>query len=135
MEHLNRCLKAILSHLGSNMQSHSIIRAGKSVGVIHNICSLFEKETHIRQDHGSHKTPAFQKDFNLILSTLEEAAIFQNSGGRQHNTFKAIQPLLKGINKDKLLDWLVENVAPKLLFQQVFFPIEHAISLLQVGRF
>ena len=116
MEHLNRRLKVILSHLGSNIQSHSILRAGRSVGVIHNICSLFEKETHIRQDHGSHKTPAFQKDFNLVLTTLEEAAIYQNSGGRQHNTFKAIQPLLKGINKDKLLDWMVENVAPKLLF-------------------
>ena len=64
------------THLGSNMQSHSILRAGKSVGVIHNICSLFEKETLIRQDHESHKTPAFQKDFNLVLSTLEVAAIF-----------------------------------------------------------
>ena len=48
-------LKEMLRHLGSNIQPHSIERAGKSLGVIHNICSLFEKERNVTQDTGQQK--------------------------------------------------------------------------------
>ena len=116
MEHLNRRLKEMLRHLGSNIQPHSIKQAGKSLGVIHNICSLFEKESNVTQDTGQHKTPSFQKDLHLIVSTLEEALVFQHSSGRHHDSFNINQPWLKGVNKDKILDWLVENVSPRLLF-------------------
>ena len=52
-------------HLGSNIQPHSIERAGKSLGVIHNICSLFEKERNVTQE-----TIMYQNCQNIVNDEL-----------------------------------------------------------------
>ena len=66
MEHLNRRLKEMMKYLGSNIQPHTIKRAGESIGLIHHIC-WFETKTGIKEDSDN---PSFTKDLNLILKTL-----------------------------------------------------------------
>ena len=44
MEHLNRQLKTVIAHMGSNVQPTSILNAAKAIGLVHKICSNFEKE-------------------------------------------------------------------------------------------
>ena len=43
---LNQCFKNVLRNLGANVNSHSIVRASKSIGVVQKVCSTFEDELH-----------------------------------------------------------------------------------------
>ena len=62
MEHLNHRLKNIIRNMGSNIQPPSLVRAAKSVGVVHNVCSLFEEEMR------GHKEPD-RHPYHLPLKT------------------------------------------------------------------
>ncbi len=45
MEHLNRRLKGMIHNMGSNIHPSCIASAAKALGVVHNVCSVFEQET------------------------------------------------------------------------------------------
>ena len=61
LEHLNRRLKAAIGSLGSNIQPKSLLRAAKSIGVVHRVCEAFENETRHRTDSDKHTYPRFTK--------------------------------------------------------------------------
>ena len=48
-EHLNRRMKIILRNLQSNVQISTILRAAKTIGIVQNICNVFQKE--LRKSH------------------------------------------------------------------------------------
>ena len=85
MVHLNRRLKTILHHKGSNVQAQSIVRAAKSIGVVHKICKIFEEEFGNRSDN--HPYPSFKKDFDLIYGVLKEVNVFTIHSQSVHSTF------------------------------------------------
>ena len=104
MEHLNRCLKNGIRHIGANITGPAILRTGQSIGVINSICQLFESELNVTSESDKHSYPSFGRDFILILSTLEEFEVFTEKPERQYTTVMCkiglLQTLLK---KDNLL--------------------------------
>ena len=44
MEHLDRQLKSVIGNMGSNIQPITIANADRAIGVVHDICSVLEKE-------------------------------------------------------------------------------------------
>ena len=85
LEHLNRTLKGIIKTRGSNkVNPTSIIRAGRTVSVVHRICQVFQKETIGEKKATRHPYPSFLKDLKLVLSVLKDEKIFMPIAQRCH---------------------------------------------------
>ena len=110
MEHLNRRLKSILSNMGSNVNPSSIIRAGKSVGPIHNICSLFEKETAIALDSQKHPYPSFEMDLSRSTKVLDDEQVFVPLGKRNHASYNKKHMSLQRCNTSEFSKWIEKEV-------------------------
>ena len=52
MEHLNKIMKECIEAVGSNKTEHSIIRAGKAIGIINTVLETFDKENGLAINSG-----------------------------------------------------------------------------------
>ena len=59
MEHLNRQLKSVIGNMGSSIQPTTIANAARAIGVVHDICSVFEKELKSQEESGYHAKPSY----------------------------------------------------------------------------
>ena len=106
LEHLNRRVKTTLRNIGSNVTDKSVKLAAESVGIVNAICHVFERQSgSSKASSNKHSCPSFDKDFKLILNTLEEYDVFTNRPGRQHHTFKMLERLLEKPRYD-LIKWI-----------------------------
>lgn len=109
MEHLVRRLKTMLRSMSSNLSNEAILRAGKSLYAVQNVCLQFEEETCTskanRLSHlGRHNTPSFGKDFDTLLSVLESEKVLQpQAEERCHPSFKIQKGLLQKLSSKELL--------------------------------
>jgi L1 cell adhesion molecule like protein len=117
MEHYNRRLKGIIRHLHSNIQPHSIVKAARSIGVVNDVCSLFESKTTGKADSGQHQKPGFSKDSSHILDELVINKVFQVIEGRRHSTLSIKQCLLEDVDREEIETWILEKILPGLLYQ------------------
>lgn len=115
LEHLNRQLKGILRNLRSNLDSNTIHRAGRSLGLVHTMLTQFSKDLSVPNNSSIHHRPAFKKDLEKLFTILQEAQSFV-----QHDTqrsfvskFKVKSSLLGNIreNEEKMIDWMVEKTS------------------------
>ena len=113
LEHLNRQLKGVLRNLRSNLDTGSIHRSGKSIGVVHSVALEFEKQLSTTPDSGHHHRPAFGKDLDKLVTVIRETNSFKHMPNRKFASFKNKKPLLNTIDKNgKIVDWMVEKAAP-----------------------
>lgn len=77
LEHLNRRLKTTLRNMVSNTANSSVKMAAESIGVVDHICQNFERESLERtRNSDRHGSPSFERDYQLILSVLQEQEVF-----------------------------------------------------------
>ena len=67
MEHLNRTVKTILGHQGSNLTPKSILRIGKCVGPLYNVCKQFDTISSVRTASGKHTRASYEKDLKRVV--------------------------------------------------------------------
>ncbi len=108
LEHLNRRLKTILRSMGANISPESIVRAGKSILTVHNVCIQFEEETRssscTRSAHSDvHNTPSFGKDFKEVLKVLVNENVMEPQHSRFHPSFTFEKGLLQQYSRKELL--------------------------------
>ena len=108
IEHLNRRLKCVLKNLRSNIQTKSIIRAAKSIGVVDSICVQFEEQTAKLKSHlNHHKVPAADKELKLIVTSLEESpGVFCPTPNRP-SAFSFRASLMDNFDQEKFEEWIV----------------------------
>lgn len=70
-----RRIKTLLRNMGSNINPISITRAGKSVGIVHKICQVFEEAIKANKTTDYHPIPTFAKDFETILNVLKDEKV------------------------------------------------------------
>ena len=87
--------------MGSNIQPITIANAARAIDVVHDICSVFEKELK-SQESGYHPKPSYQKDFQTILTVLADECILHEQGTRLHTSFKLKQGILDQYKKHYL---------------------------------
>jgi L1 cell adhesion molecule like protein len=90
-EHLNRQLKRMIQHLGSNVQPCTITKAARSIGIVDHVSSVFENET--RQNKKTtdlHNTPPYLKDFKCVLDKLMKENVYQRVNGRKHSSYRSL---------------------------------------------
>lgn len=104
MEHLNRVVKDTLSHMGSNITDKSIDRAGRSVGVVANVCSSFTKPV-----SGSHKPPSCERDLKAMVKCLDEVNPFACISNRKYSSFSFSKSLLQKLDRQTLIPWLKQQ--------------------------
>ena len=86
LEHLNRRLKGLITNLHSNASSsvnnnsvypnNAVNRAARSIGVLHDICTNFEKQNEVKAESGNYNPPSFMRDIQNVLEVLEELNVF-----------------------------------------------------------
>ena len=98
----------IVKHGIQCLYNTSVKLAAEAVGVVNNICHLFEKEnSNCKSNSDNHSCPSFEKDYQLILNILEEQKVFvSNTTGRQHSTFKKQKWLLEQLCYTDLIKWI-----------------------------
>ena len=115
IEHLNHQLKDVLRNLRSNLQAGPILRAGRSLGVVHTVVQQFGEELQIASHSNRHSVPAFKKDFDKVYTTLKDADSLLHSSNRKFSHFKCKKQLLNTIDKNgQIINWMVEKIAPMI---------------------
>ena len=109
LEHLKRRLKDMIRNLHSNVMDSAINRAAKSIGVVNQICSLFDQQNDVQPESDHHTQPGSQKDFNIVLKVLEDQRVFSKDGSRQHKSFKKIKPTLQQPS-ESITSWLKDRI-------------------------
>ena len=110
MEHLNKRFKGILRNLGSNIQPYSIVRASKSIGIVHNVSSAFESGIEDMKESGKHGAPTMEKDVEKVVTLLKEIKVFQKREKRCHSSLRFLKGLLASINRKDTKSRLTEKV-------------------------
>lgn len=110
LEHLNRCLKDSLRNLHSNVKTTSVLRAAKSIGVVHHIAEQFKEQTTSSSESGKHSKPRSSKDFQRLLSELTSLKVFDIICGRDHDSVHIKKPLLHKFDKKKYLEWVQNHI-------------------------
>lgn len=108
--HLNRRLKSILSNLGANISPKSIVKASKSLRVVHKVCETFEMATTNQSKSDKHPYPNFDKDLKKVLGVLEEMEVFVPMEKREHSCFTWEKPLFVTLPKAKLVQAIKKNI-------------------------
>lgn len=96
--------------MGANITPKAVTKAGKSIGTVQHVCQAFEKQTSSTKRSGHHPYPKFGKDFEMVLSVLEEEKVFQMIGNRHHDTIKLNCGLLEKLSIDKLIKKVQNNI-------------------------
>ena len=58
MEHLNRQLKSIIENIESDIQPKITANVTRAIGVVYNICSVFDKELKLQEESRHHSKPS-----------------------------------------------------------------------------
>lgn len=91
MEHLNRTIKNMVRGMGGNISSEAVVKAGKTVGTVKHVCSVFEEQTiKTKQTSESHSYPSLDKDVKRMVNVLKEEKVFIASSERQHPAFSTM---------------------------------------------
>jgi L1 cell adhesion molecule like protein len=112
LEHLNRRLKGVISHLESNIQPSTLIRAAKAIGIIDRICTLFNEKVGGTEDSDHHSKPSSYKDFSLICESLKEIQVFRQLPSRKHKFITIKECLLESVKVEDIADWIIDRIIP-----------------------
>lgn len=115
MEHLNRRLKGVIRNLGANKTKSALSRASQSISTIDHICQTMEAEFVHKSESNFHSPPGFGKDLTAIIDVLAEAKVFTKKSSRQHHFYKFKSSLFESYPREKLLQWLFEQITSKVL--------------------
>lgn len=110
LEHMNRRLKQILSTTSPNVSDKMVLKAGKALRVVHQVCNAFEAETCQATISNRHPYPAFSKDLKKILAVLDEVNVFNTVGDRKHSSFEFKNGWLQHFSQEKIIDMIRKNV-------------------------
>ncbi len=95
--------KCVKCKRASSVNSGSVLRAGKLVKCIQDVCEQFEKETRHEVRSTKHNVPNFGKDFDDVIKTLSEENIFVPISDRQHESFSFKCGILQKLSHTELL--------------------------------
>ena len=111
MEHLNCRLMSIMRNMGANVTEKSISIAAKSIGVVNNICKVFESEVEAQSSSDHHPPPSFKRHLDLILVALNEQDVFADSGNRSRQVagYNKCYGLLEKYNYANIREWLTSK--------------------------
>ena len=110
LEHLNRHLKDVLSNLKSNVTPKAIDRASRSLGMVHQVCEVFEHENNAKKQSGRHTRPSFVKECKMICDVLRDQKTFVEHNNRCPNALKYVKRLLQECPTTVLETWIPEKM-------------------------
>ena len=117
MEHLNRRLKTVLRHTGSNiLKPNTVVLAAKSIGFVQHVCSVLEKECGAIRKYGKHKLPSFARDLRSISTCLKEVQPLTVISGRCYPSFNIKKGVMESLTKNDVVPWIMNNFLPSLIF-------------------
>lgn len=119
MEHLNRRLKGMLRQSGSNViNPNTVVRASKSVGFVHQVCTALESECSVKSPYGQHKKLSIVKEVKLVADCLQQNEVFiMKDDRRRHRSFSnKKRRLIPSLKTEEIETWIVNNIVPALIF-------------------
>lgn len=88
MEHLNRSLKEIIHHQGSNIKPSTLVTSSRVIGIVDDICKSFQSVVRRgKQRSVVHHKPSSVRDLEKIKEELMAKKVFEIIPKRRHNAF------------------------------------------------
>ena len=117
MEHLNRRLKEIIHHQGSNIKPSSLVTSSRVIGIVDDICKSFESEVRRgKQRSDVHHKPSSVRDLEKIKEELMAKKVFEIIPKRRHNAFSFKKCVLEAVDYQDVRDYIVDKILPQILF-------------------
>lgn len=118
LEHLNRRIKRLIRDMAPNasLESTSIYpnnavnRSCRSIGLLHDICNMFEQENHATVTQSNHNKPSFEKEVKLAADVLIEQDLFERHRGRKFQSFSNLNTILQQCPTDHLKHWITSKL-------------------------
>ena len=115
MEHLNRRVKNVIQRMGSNVQPPTIARAAKAIGVVHDVCNVFEKASGSKKS-SHHSKPSYAKDYKYLITQLVESKVYDIMPNRAYNFISLDHCLLDSYSKEDIMHWIETKIIPSIIF-------------------
>lgn len=110
MEHLNRCLKDMLSNLGPNLNEKNAQRLARSMRNVNKVLGCVDNAIELTHSTSLHKSPQDIEDVQKLTMEFHKAELFKKQAPRQHPSFPHFpRSLLSDLDMDKFLLWLHEK--------------------------
>jgi len=118
LEHLNRRLKRLLRDIApsASLESSSIYpnnainRACRSIGLLHDICNIFEEETSATATQTNHNKLSFTEEVKMAANVIKEQQLFELHKGRKFKSFKNMNTVLQQCPTNHLKQWITSKL-------------------------
>ena len=118
LDHLNKRLKGLITKLNSNASGSSnsiypvnaVNRAARFIGLLNELCDLFEDQNKVSPESGNHNKPSLEKDVKLIVDVLKEVDVFDIKQRRKHRSFSNIGRILQQCPSGHLKPWILSKL-------------------------
>ena len=109
IEHLNNRLKGMINNIHAKNPDNAIDRVAKSIGTVHQVCEIFERENHAVHVLAKHNKPSFAKELDLMVKELDEQQVFKEQD-RNPRCYRRIKNVLQLSTKEQLRAWIPKKV-------------------------
>lgn len=108
-EHLNRLCKGCITQLGANKTESAISRIAQALGTIQPVLDMFDNCNNVHTTSTLHRNVSSEKDFKMILETLQKQSVFTQNPGRKHRSFKTPRDPLHTKPRKDIIEWIKEH--------------------------
>ena len=105
-----RVLKDAIRGLRANRTEKAMTRTGKALGTLYTLLDNFDHDNKVNRPSGSHVTPGFEKDRDLIVKHLQLCDIFTCHSKRSHASFPKPRDVLHSLEHSNIIDWIVNHI-------------------------
>ena len=110
MEHLNRSCKSAIANLKANIVPSAIVRIGKCLGPLTNLCDAFSKASNGNPHSSAHSEAKFHDDLEKIVTELMKNEVFSYFPNRKHTSLPNFHgSLLDKINSEQMKDYIKKH--------------------------
>lgn len=78
--------------------------AARSIGVLHEICEIFEEQSSRKTASGNYNAPS---SLEMIVKVIIEEGIFGKQKGRKHRSFSNFNVILQQCPSKHLKEWIL----------------------------
>ena len=122
-EHMNKLIKEIIGHMGSNLTEEAVQRAVRSMFSLDVLCKKFDAESGVPHITSAHSTRSNTIDVKKVVGVLLEQKLLKPIGRRQHRAFAniSLNPLHRW-DSQKTMKWIDEKKKQYLRNSNKFKP-------------
>ena len=105
-EHVNKQIKDIVAHMGSNFSEDALKRAARSVSFVNKVSQVYNRQSAVPIPCSHHSTTSSKQDIEKVVTTLLKLNTLKQVPKRKQISFNVSDNPLRSLKWVDLLAWL-----------------------------